>query len=61
VVQDWSTGEVLTVAYMNEEALARTRWTLPEVSPLCHSSWRERLQNHVSPLSRVRARASSFM
>jgi phosphoribosyl-ATP pyrophosphohydrolase/phosphoribosyl-AMP cyclohydrolase len=25
VVQDWSTGEVLTVAYMNEEALARTR------------------------------------
>src|SRR3954464_263240 len=25
VVQDWATGEVLTVAYMNEEALARTR------------------------------------
>jgi phosphoribosyl-ATP pyrophosphohydrolase/phosphoribosyl-AMP cyclohydrolase len=25
VVQDWSTGEVLTVAYMNEEALSRTR------------------------------------
>jgi phosphoribosyl-ATP pyrophosphohydrolase/phosphoribosyl-AMP cyclohydrolase len=25
VVQDWTTGEVLTVAYMNEEALARTR------------------------------------
>jgi phosphoribosyl-AMP cyclohydrolase / phosphoribosyl-ATP pyrophosphohydrolase len=25
VVQDWRTGEVLTVAYMNEEALARTR------------------------------------
>jgi phosphoribosyl-ATP pyrophosphohydrolase/phosphoribosyl-AMP cyclohydrolase len=25
VVQDWSTGEVLTVAYMNEEALTRTR------------------------------------
>ncbi len=25
VVQDWGTGEVLTVAYMNEEALARTR------------------------------------
>jgi phosphoribosyl-ATP pyrophosphohydrolase/phosphoribosyl-AMP cyclohydrolase len=25
VVQDWSTGEVLTVAYMNEEAVARTR------------------------------------
>lgn len=27
VVQDWHTGEVLTVAYMNEEALARTRET----------------------------------
>jgi phosphoribosyl-ATP pyrophosphohydrolase/phosphoribosyl-AMP cyclohydrolase len=25
VVQDWSTGEVLTLAYMNEQALARTR------------------------------------
>jgi len=27
VVQDWSTGEVLTLAYMNEQALARTRQT----------------------------------
>src|ERR1700730_15459367 len=27
VVQDWSSGEVLTVAYMNAEALARTRET----------------------------------
>ncbi len=27
VVQDWLTGEVLTLAYMNEEALARTRET----------------------------------
>jgi phosphoribosyl-ATP pyrophosphohydrolase/phosphoribosyl-AMP cyclohydrolase len=27
VVQDWSTGEVLTLAYMNAEALARTRAT----------------------------------
>ena len=27
VVQDWATGEVLTLAYMNEEALARTRET----------------------------------
>jgi phosphoribosyl-ATP pyrophosphohydrolase/phosphoribosyl-AMP cyclohydrolase len=27
VVQDWNTGEVLTVAYMNEEALARTQET----------------------------------
>src|SRR6184192_2005164 len=27
VVQDWSTGEVLTLAYANEEALARTRDT----------------------------------
>jgi phosphoribosyl-ATP pyrophosphohydrolase/phosphoribosyl-AMP cyclohydrolase len=25
VVQDWSTGEVLTLAYMNDEALRRTR------------------------------------
>ncbi len=25
VVQDWRTGEVLTLAYMNEDALARTR------------------------------------
>jgi phosphoribosyl-AMP cyclohydrolase / phosphoribosyl-ATP pyrophosphohydrolase len=25
VVQDWNTGEVLTLAYMNEQALARTR------------------------------------
>jgi phosphoribosyl-ATP pyrophosphohydrolase/phosphoribosyl-AMP cyclohydrolase len=27
VVQDWRTGEVLTLAYMNSEALARTRAT----------------------------------
>jgi phosphoribosyl-ATP pyrophosphohydrolase/phosphoribosyl-AMP cyclohydrolase len=27
IVQDWSTGEVLTLAYMNEQALARTRAT----------------------------------
>jgi phosphoribosyl-AMP cyclohydrolase / phosphoribosyl-ATP pyrophosphohydrolase len=27
VVQDWSTGEVLTMAYMNEQALKRTRAT----------------------------------
>ena len=27
VVQDWGTGEVLTLAYMNEEALRRTRDT----------------------------------
>src|SRR3954467_10680188 len=27
VVQDWSTGEVLTLAYTNAEALARTRET----------------------------------
>jgi len=25
VIQDWRTGEVLMVAYMNEEALERTR------------------------------------
>jgi phosphoribosyl-ATP pyrophosphohydrolase/phosphoribosyl-AMP cyclohydrolase len=27
IVQDWRTGEVLTLAYMNEEALERTRTT----------------------------------
>ena len=27
VMQDWRTGEVLTLAYMNEEALRRTRET----------------------------------
>jgi phosphoribosyl-ATP pyrophosphohydrolase/phosphoribosyl-AMP cyclohydrolase len=27
VVQDWNTGEVLTLAYMNQEALSRTRET----------------------------------
>jgi phosphoribosyl-ATP pyrophosphohydrolase/phosphoribosyl-AMP cyclohydrolase len=27
VVQDWATGEVLTLAYVNEEALTRTRET----------------------------------
>jgi phosphoribosyl-AMP cyclohydrolase / phosphoribosyl-ATP pyrophosphohydrolase len=27
VIQDWSTGEVLTLAYMNREALQRTRQT----------------------------------
>jgi phosphoribosyl-ATP pyrophosphohydrolase/phosphoribosyl-AMP cyclohydrolase len=27
IVQDWSTGEVLTLAYMNEQALRRTRDT----------------------------------
>jgi phosphoribosyl-ATP pyrophosphohydrolase/phosphoribosyl-AMP cyclohydrolase len=27
IVQDWTTGEVLTLAHMNEEALARTRET----------------------------------
>jgi phosphoribosyl-ATP pyrophosphohydrolase/phosphoribosyl-AMP cyclohydrolase len=27
IVQDWGTGEVLTLAYMNEEALKRTRET----------------------------------
>ena len=28
---------------------------------MCHSSWRERDQNHISPVSRVRRSASSFM
>ena len=34
---------------------------LPEVSPLRHSSPRERLQKCTSPVSRVRASASAFM
>ena len=36
-------------------------WTFPEVSPLCQSSFRERDQNHISPVARVRSSASSFM
>ena len=39
----------------------RTRWMLPDVAPLCQSSCRERLQNHISPLSRVRRSASRSM
>ncbi len=39
----------------------RTRWTFPEVSPLCQSSPRERLKKWISPVSRVRRSASSFM
>ena len=27
IAQDWQSGEVLTLAYMNEEALRRTRET----------------------------------
>ena len=27
VIQDWRSGEVLTLAYMNQEAMARTRET----------------------------------
>ena len=38
-----------------------TRWTLPEVSPLCQNFRRDRLQNHVSPLSTVLFRDSAFM
>ena len=32
-----------------------TAWVLPDVAPLCHSSWRERLKKWISPVSRVRA------
>ena len=32
----------------------------PDVAPLCQSSPRERLQNHASPVSRVRLTASSL-
>ena len=34
--------------------------TLPDVAPLCQSSLRERDQNHISPVARVRASDSSF-
>ena len=33
VVQDWATGEVLTLAYMNAEALERTRHRRDPVLP----------------------------
>src|SRR5204863_4432344 len=42
-------------------AMLTTRWVLPEVAPLCHSSFRERDQSHVWPVSRVRRSDSSFM
>ena len=40
VIQDWRTGEVLTLAYMNEEALRRTRETRrdPLLQPLARAS-----------------------
>src|SRR5215217_4783440 len=38
-----------------------SRWTFPEVAPLCQSSSRERDQNQSSPVARVRSSASSFM
>ena len=39
--------------------ISSTASVFPDVSPLCQSSCRERLQNHASPLSRVRRSASS--
>ena len=45
VIQDWRTGEVLTLAWMNELALERTRET-GELHP-----WRESVR---LPASRVR-------
>ena len=39
--------------------ISTTASVLPEVAPLCQYSCRERLQNHASPLSRVRRSASS--
>jgi phosphoribosyl-AMP cyclohydrolase len=32
VIQDWNTGEVLTLAYANEEAIAKTRETASCIS-----------------------------
>src|SRR6185295_13279132 len=42
-------------------SIETTRCVLPEVSPLCQSVLRERLQNHVSPVSMVLANDSAFM
>ena len=41
--------------------ISTTASVFPDVSPLCQSSCRERLQNHASPVSRVRRSASSFI
>ena len=39
----------------------RIAWVLPDVAPLCQSSWRERLKKCISPVSRVRRSDSAFM
>ena len=49
VIQDWDSGEVLTLAWTNAEALARTRAT-GELH-----LWSR------SPVARVRASASAFV
>ena len=36
-------------------------WRSPDVSPLHQYSWRDRLQNQVRPVSRLRRSASSFI
>ena len=43
----------------SRRAAPRRRACCPDVSPLCQSRLRERLQNHASPVSRVGASASS--
>ena len=56
----WSTS-TSTASPSQSSTTARTAWVLPLVAPLRHSSWRERLQNHVSPRSRVRSSDSRFI
>src|SRR5215470_4629123 len=41
--------------------ISTTRWTWPEVSPLCQSAWRDRLKYQASPVSMVRASAAAFI
>ena len=36
-------------------------WRSPEVSPLHQNSWRDRLQNHVRPVSSDRRSDSAFI
>ena len=54
----WQAGPrgstVTTSASLSQSvAMCTTRCVLPLVAPLCHSSLRLRLQNQVSPVSRV--------
>ena len=49
-----------TVSWSQSSRTDTTRWTLPLVPPLCHSSRRLRLQKCASPVRSVARSASSF-